>query len=150
MCALTESFPSLKDSILLIRMDASGNIEWTRSLEGEDVSQPETMIASSDGGFLVVGYANNHVTDNSDIEVIKFDGAGGIEWVGLYGGASTEYAYGVAHSADGAYLVTGSTNSYRDTTRRSIFVMKLSPTGELLWLKLIGGLSGNSAGYSVA
>ena len=44
------------------------------------------MIATSDGGFLVSGDAVNGLTAGSDIELIKFNSSGGIEWVGLYGG----------------------------------------------------------------
>lgn len=52
------------------------------------------MIATSDGGFLVAGYAINYLTAGYDVEVIKFDSTGAIEWVGLYGGGSTEYTFG--------------------------------------------------------
>ena len=42
------------------------------------------MIGTSDGGFLVVGYADNPLTTNPDIIAIKFDSGANIEWVGIY------------------------------------------------------------------
>ena len=56
------------------------------------------MINTSDGGFLVAGYANNALTTFQDIEAIKFDSGGNIEWVGLYQGSSTDFGFAAAKS----------------------------------------------------
>ena len=68
---------------------------WSRSVAGENFSQPGDMVATRDGGFLVVADTDNAFTTNKDIEAIKFDSAAAIEWVGIYTGASDESAYWV-------------------------------------------------------
>ena len=102
--AYTTSFPLTKESILLINFDSSGNVLWSQSAEGESTNWAESMIATSDGGFLTIGDANNSLTTLYDIEVIKFNDAGAIEWAGLYAGADSDYSFGVAESRDGSYI----------------------------------------------
>ena len=75
------------------------------------------MIGTSDGGFLVVGSANNALTSSSDIEAIKFDSGANIEWVGIYSAASLDYGRSVIESHDGGYLLACGSNSYGDNTK---------------------------------
>ena len=98
VCAYTSGFPSTKDSVLLVKIDASGTIVWSRSVEGESTNWPEDMIGTSDGGFLVVGKANSASTASNDIEAIKFGREANMEWVGIYRGISSDLAYGVTES----------------------------------------------------
>ena len=78
VCAFTESFPSTNYSTLLFKMDVNGNVVWSRAVEGETINWPEEMITTSDGSFLLTGYAANALTVGQDIEAIKFDSAGAI------------------------------------------------------------------------
>ena len=48
------------------------------------------MIPTSDGGIIVTSEGSNALTAGIDIEVIKFNSAADIEWVGLYGGSETD------------------------------------------------------------
>lgn len=107
---------------------------------------PMDMIATRDGGFLVVGATNNALTTGNDILAIKFDSGANIEWVGIYSGGSEEFANGVVESANGGYLVTGVSSSYGDNSKTSVLFMKISPTGQRIWSKLIGGVSAGSMG----
>ena len=75
------------------------------------------------------GRANNAITDNSGIEVIKFDSEGSVEWVGLYGGGASEEGFEVIESHDGGFLITGFSLSFGDTRSYYVFVMKISPFG---------------------
>ena len=42
------------------------------------------MIATSDGGFLEVGFIYRAAAPGYNVNVIKFDSGGTIEWVGIY------------------------------------------------------------------
>ena len=107
VCIYTKSFPLSKRSILLVKIDANGNTLLTRAVTGEDNNRAEDMIATSDGGFLVVGDLETSWTDAYDIEAIKFDSAFTIEWVGVYSGNDDENSDLVAESRDGGYFLTG-------------------------------------------
>ena len=98
VCARTESFPTTKNSLLLINLDTNGNVLWSRSAAGEDTNWPASMIATSDGGLLIGGFSRNGLTANNDNAVFKFDSAGDIDWLGLYGGAANDYAYASANA----------------------------------------------------
>ena len=80
---------------------------WSRSAEGEDKNRPEYMIATNDGGFLVVAYMENALTTDNDIEAIKFNSDGNIEWVGVYTGADSDLVGGVTESQAGGYFIIG-------------------------------------------
>lgn len=69
---------------------------WSRSLEGEPTNLPNFLMSTSDGGFLVAGFVfKPGLTVNNDGEIIKFDRNADIEWVGIYGAASTDALTGV-------------------------------------------------------
>ena len=108
------------------------------------------MIGTSDGGFLVVGSANNALTSSSDIEAIKFDSGANIEWVGIYATGLGDNGFAVAEAREGGYLLACGSYSYGDNTQSSISILKISSTGQKIWAKLVGGLSGRSYGYSIA
>ena len=72
------------------------------------------MIATSDGGFLEVGYVSKASTASYDVILIKFDSTGNIEWVGIYSEFYSEFTYEAAESRDGGYLIAGSSYSYGD------------------------------------
>ncbi|MBS7637388.1 hypothetical protein KEJ49_00630 [Candidatus Bathyarchaeota archaeon] len=67
-----------------------------------------------------------------------------IEWVAFWGGAGSEYPRGVAVDGEGIY-VAGSTTSY-GSGREDIYLLKYSPSGELLWSRIWGGSSYDFAG----
>ena len=99
VCAYTRSFPASKHSILLVKIDSSGTVAWSRSLEGENTNWPQSMIGTSDGGFLVVGDTSNALTTNNDIQVIKFGSVASIEWIGIYkSAAANDYGWAVIES----------------------------------------------------
>ena len=102
------------------------------------------MIGTRDGGFLVVESASTTLEANQSIEVIKFNSEANIEWAGLYNGTLCYAAFGVTESQDGGYLITGNSYSYEDYAKTSVFALKVSSTGQEIWSKLIGGLSGHS------
>ena len=107
VCIYTKSFPLSKGSILLVKIGSNGNTLWARAVAGEDNNRAEDMIATSDGGFLVVGDLENSWTDGYDIEAIKFDSEGNIEWVGVYSGYDDDYSDLLAESRDGGYFLNG-------------------------------------------
>ena len=130
VCAYTRSFPASKHSILLVKIDSSGTVAWSRSLEGENTNWPQSMIGTSDGGFLAVGDTSNALTTNSDILAIKFDSGATIEWIGIYkAAADNDYGWAVTESQEGGDLLTAQFYSYGDNSKYSALILRISSTG---------------------
>ena len=64
-----------------------------------------------------------------DVEVIKFDSAKNIAWVGIYSVPSTEYGLAVTESQDGGYFLTGQSHYYGDNTKKSCYALKINSAG---------------------
>lgn len=64
-----------------------------------------------------------------------------------YGGTGKEYAYSVARTSDGGYIVAGGTASY-GAGQDDFLVIKISPTGTPEWTRTFGGTNMDAA-YSI-
>jgi hypothetical protein len=148
-------------SVLVVRLDASGNVLWQRSYNSFTNSGSPTasnnalsIIQASDGGYLVAG---NWVNAPSPTEccsgalLLKLDAAGDIQWQnalsgGLYcffNGFSetcanlTAVAYTAHQTSDGGYVLTGDeTLKLIDETPLEPWIAKVDANGSLLWQHL--------------
>jgi hypothetical protein len=135
--------------IWLIKLSHSGQVEWSRTYGGSDWEWPNSVIQTSDGGYLVVGFT---YSDDGDIEgfngfrdgwVIKVDKDGVLQWQRAMGGSEAGtirdvieveggfIAVGHDHSTDGDLAGTGCQNDF--------WIVKLDLDGVLLWQTCYGG-----------
>ncbi|MBI3667218.1 MAG: SBBP repeat-containing protein [Acidobacteria bacterium] len=128
-----------------IAVDSSGNAYVTGFTDSPDF--PTANAAqSSEGGIY-------------DVFVTKLNPAGNTLLYSTYiGGSSTERGFGIAVDASGNAYVTGSTGSDDFPTVTPLqgkapfgdaFVLKLGPTGSLLFSTFLGG-DGPDQGYGIA
>jgi hypothetical protein len=68
-------------------------------------------------------------------------------WTRTYGGSHWDEGYSIAQTADGGYILVGSTKSY-GIGGSDIYLIKVSADGDLVWTKMYGGIR-NDYGYSV-
>ena len=86
---------------------------------------------------------------SSDLWVVKLDGAGAIQWQKLLGGSGCDEGYSVQQTADGGYVLLGSSQSSASGNVTGtnhgdddFWVVKLDGAGGIQWQELLGG-SGN-------
>jgi hypothetical protein len=132
-------------------------IEWQRCLGGGGAEGAYSIDRSTDGGLVVVGSTSSVDGDistppfgDSDIWVIKLDASGNIEWNRCFGGSSYEVGNAVKQTADGGFVVVGSTASNDGDVignhgSADIWVLKLNALGELVWQRCLGGSSQEDA-----
>jgi hypothetical protein len=140
---------------LVVKLSATGSIEWTRTLGGSEGDSAMSIAATADGGAIMVGSsesANGDVTENQgsyDWWVVKLDATGSIQWQRSFGGSGYwDSAESVALTSDGGYLIAGSTNSPDGDVvdhfgERDYWVIKLDASGTLQWQKTLGGSDGD-------
>ena len=91
-----------------------------------------------DGGYIISGQFWEPGGNQYDFWVLKLDQNGNIEWQKTYGGGSWDIAFSTQQTTDGGYIVSGTTSSFGDGLR-DIWVLRLSPDGNIIWDKTYGG-----------
>lgn len=140
----------------LIKLDASGHIQWQQCYGGDEDEGAFAMVRNADGsmvmtassrsqnGGMIQGHHDTTGYLNSDFLVFKVDSSGGLIWSHCYGGISDEYASSIAQTYDGGYVVGGSTYStYWDVIGNhgaiDFWIIKIDSIGNLEWQKCLGG-----------
>jgi len=145
----------LSNDALLLLVDASGGIVWSKTWGGIGVETSTSVQLTSDGGYVVGGSTNSYGSGGYDAFIAKWSSAGDFQWSKVWGGASFENTVGVTQSTDGGYLLAGGTTSFLSSN--SAFHVKFDTYGNLLWSKVLRGVSGvyslasvNDGGYVIA
>ncbi|RZJ67838.1 MAG: T9SS type A sorting domain-containing protein [Flavobacterium sp.] len=148
----------------VIKLNASGELVWQKSLGGTANDYGFSIIEASTGGYVVAGSVystDGDVTGHhgaTDYWVVKLDVDGDIEWQKALGGTSIEglganYPIKLIEANDGGYAFVGFANSTDgDLTQNQgisdFWLVKLSADGSLAWQKTYGG-PGDDVGYSI-
>jgi len=117
--------------------------DWVRTYGGSTDDYPTDLIMTNDGGYIVLG--STSVTTGygpTDVcWVIKLDSMGNVEWNKTYTEeAGLVYAQKISATEDGGYLLTGDTVV---SDKGLTWVAKLDSSGNLLWGKTYGEVSGS-------
>jgi uncharacterized delta-60 repeat protein len=123
---------------------ATFNTTWAKTYGGEKGDAAYSIQQTSDGGYIVAGYTNSFGAGKNDFWVLKLNARGDVVWQKAYGGADDDYAYSIQQTSDGGYIVAGSTWSF-GAGENDLWVLKLDPTGKVVWQKTWGGRFRDSA-----
>jgi hypothetical protein len=153
----------------ILKLDASGNIEWEQSFGFSGHDHSYDIIQTEDGGFFFIGFLDitsaradgytekgNYLTRHGVGEFwgTKIDAQGGIAWRKYFGGTNNDRAHAVVQANDRGFVMTGFSESADfdvSETRGSydFWVVKLTATGEFVWERSFGG-SGIEISYDIA
>ena len=84
--ALVHSDDRSDSDILVIKLDAIGDIEWEREYGGSADESATSVVQTNDGGYILAGGSSSAdisgVPNNgaNDGYLLKLDGSGNIEW----------------------------------------------------------------------
>lgn len=125
-------------------------IDWAYNYGGSERDWGNALQITSDGGYVMAGYTRSDDFDVSsnngdwDFWIIKLDEEGQIEWEKSYGGSLNDEATEIQQTADGGYIVAGSTYSSNGDVSfnngdEDFWVVKLDPSGNMQWERTYGG-----------
>jgi uncharacterized delta-60 repeat protein len=120
---------------------------WAKSYGGSSFDIAYAIQNTTDGGYIVAGTTNSTGAGDHDAWVFKLNSTGSIVWQNTYGGIYYDDAASVQQTADGGYIVAGTTYSFGAQTG-DFWLLKLNPDGSILWQKIYGG-TGDDEAYSV-
>ncbi len=139
----------------IVKLDASGSIQWQKTLGGSESEQPKSIQLTTDGGYIVAGGTHSNDGDVSgnhgggppltpDYWIVKLDGSGTIQWKKTLGGSGDEYAKSIQPTTDGGYIVAGY-GRFNDGDvsgnhgEVDFWIVKLNGSGNIQWQKSLGG-----------
>jgi len=133
-------------------------VQWERSFGGSQADALNTAQLTLDGGFILGGASNSGVSGDrsqsnqgvaSDYWIVKLGAAGLKEWDRRFGGAQNDELWSVLQTADGGYLLGGTSFSGigGDKTQAGqgnfdYWVVKLDAQGNKQWDRAYGGSEG--------
>jgi len=132
----TTSFGSGAEDCYLIKTDASGNEEWSRTFGGEEGDRCFSIAQAEDGGFLLAGQTYSEGAGDRDVYLVRTDAAGKQLWSKTFGGSASDVGHSVARTAEDDFIVTGYTTSLA-IAEDDPYIIKIDAGGEVQWTRVI-------------
>ncbi|MCI9413481.1 MAG: hypothetical protein HFJ31_03110, partial [Clostridia bacterium] len=147
---------------MIIKYGNDGEVEWGRTITGNQMQQITCIEETNDGGYIVGGYftsrsidlGNGIVMNNKGWEdgmIIKYDSNGNVEWGKAVGGSSSDYITCIIKTNDGGYIIGGYFKSSSIELENGVIlnnngsfdgmIIKYKESGKVEWGKEIGGSS---------
>jgi hypothetical protein len=127
-------------SLRLLKLATDGSLQWVKGFSNIRADNPQAISADYANGFIICGSSNGYSEGGStDMQIVKVDGEGNIEWARVIGGSNEEVAYKIIKTPDNGYLVGGVTNSF-GKGQNDLLLLKLNQQGALQWAKTFGGI----------
>lgn len=141
--------------LFIAKFDSAGNIAWKKTFGGSWNEFVSGIVTTPDGGCIISAntLSNNDgevppTQGHGDVWIIKLDASGSIQWSKTYGGTNSELVTSLKATGDGNYIFAGHTMSSDGDLaglpahgREDIWIVKLDPSGNILWQKRFGGSS---------
>lgn len=133
-----------------VPFDSELNSQLVLTLGGSRNDVAQSVIATNDGGFAVLGYTqsnNGNILDKSDESydfwLLKFDSNANLEWTKTFGGSEDDRGYSLIQTSDSGYALLGYTSSSNGDVSthngaRDFWLVKTDAEGTLIWEKTYG------------
>jgi hypothetical protein len=123
--------------VYLVRIDDQGDTLWTRTIGWTDSEWAMSVRPTTDGGYAILGTTRSFGFGNDDLLFIQTNSSGYPVDSRSYGGASNDNGNDLQQTADGGYILVGSSQSYG--TGGDIIVFKTNSGYAVDWSVNLGG-----------
>ena len=137
--------------VLLLKTDASGNVEWTQTFDHNFFENGVSVDQTSDGGFIIgairlMGSYPFIEPPVSDAWIIKTDLNGDTVWTRSINMGGNEYCTSISQTTDFGFILTGAVNSescgptweineLTSPDTGSTWLTKMDFNGNIVWTK---------------
>lgn len=128
ICGETYSYGNGDEDYYLIKTNSTGDTLWTKTFGGLKEDIANSVIQTTDGGYILTGTTKSMGDSLGDFYTIKTNSLGDTSWTNKFGGANLDLGNDILESKYGGYIVGGETKSFGLTDADGILV-KLSPLG---------------------
>lgn len=144
----TTSFGVSNSDIYIVKTDAGGTIQWSKTFGGSSGEESYSITNTADGGYAIIGSTTSYGSGGADIYFLKIDSNGNLVWNKTYGGIYWDIALSMQQTSDNGFAITGMLGLDTATsTGADICLLKTDSNGNLQWSKTFGGIDyevGNS------
>ncbi len=133
----TNSFGGPDWDAWVVKLNKDGTVAWQKTYGGSGTDTANSIQQTADGGYIVAGSTDSAGAGNHDVWVVKLNADGTVAWQKTYGGSGADYAFSIQQTADGGYIVAGSTAS-SGAGNDDAWVLKLNADGSVAWQKTYG------------
>jgi len=124
----TKSFGAGEADVYVVKLDAHGNLQWTRTIGGPGDEAGNSLIQTSDGGYAIAGFTESFGAGGGDVYLVKLDAKGNLQWTKTIGGPDDESGKSLIQTSDGGYAIAGFTYSF-GAGWNDVYVVKLDKNG---------------------
>ncbi|MFI5173155.1 MAG: T9SS type A sorting domain-containing protein, partial [Chitinophagales bacterium] len=138
----------------VLKLNSIGSVEWQNTIGGNGIEYLESIIQTSDGGYLLGGASDSGLGGDKtepkmgeyDYWLVKLTSTGTIQWQNTIGGSDDDWLFSVIETNDNGFLLGGYSSSgiSSDKTEANIgeedyWIVKINSTGVIEWQNTIGG-----------
>ncbi|MDX1435608.1 MAG: hypothetical protein R3335_02275 [Anaerolineales bacterium] len=123
--------------IYLLRTDRDGNLLWERTYGGPGDEYGWAMTATTDGNYVLAGQTTSFGAGLEDGFLVKVSPEGDQLWSQTFGGEAEDRLFSIDRSADGGFILTGTTRSFGPGSR-NLYLVKTNSAGEQDWMQVFG------------
>ncbi len=135
----TSSIGQGNTDLYLLKLDSMGQVKFQKTFGGVSNEIGKSVVQLSDSSYVMAGYTSSSGVGGYDVFLVKADKAGNLIWQKTYGGSDWDFANSMDTTADGGFIIAGTTYSYGKGNADG-FVIKTDANGDTTWTKTFGGL----------
>lgn len=143
----TESYGAGGSDGWIIKTDAQGNEEWSRTFGGAETDGRGFARQLNDGTYIFSCWMMEGSAGDSDFYLARLNAGGEVMWTNTTGYQNTDGPNYLIITSDNNYVLYGEGN-WDQTGEWQGIMAKFSPTGSLIWSRTFGS-SGPEEGYCV-
>jgi hypothetical protein len=141
---LTNSFGAGLTDMYIVKLDASGLLQWSRTVGNAYYNYGSSITQTTDGGYALAGSMYASIGGNSNMYIVKLDSNGMLQWSRSIAGTSDVFDNSIIQTADSGYVAVGDA-LYLGGGSWDIYVVKLNAGGVFQWGRTIGGTNSDHA-----
>jgi hypothetical protein len=152
------------DDYWIVKINSSGQKVWDKTIGGSDNDISKSIIATSDGGFIIAGNSSSGISGdktevsnrdkngnaNSDYWLVKINSLGQKVWDRTFGTDNHDYLKSIIATQDGGFIAIGVSNipqpiqNISDYTSAQgyygdCFLVKIDNNGKKIWETVVKG-----------
>jgi hypothetical protein len=154
------------------KLDSMGNLVWARAFGGKDWDESRGIALDSQGSVYTTGFFKDTVdfdpgtgvynlvsAGKTDVFITKLDNNGNFIWAGRTGGSNDDWGNSITYYNNGSIIYSGFFSNYMcdldpgpNTTTvlashgsTDAFITKVTPMGQLSWVRIFGGSSADQS-----
>ena len=139
--------PGEYTSAWLIKLDESGNQQWSRKYGGASSMESANGVRQMpDGGYILCGSMYpGLIPANGKVYLVRTNQNGDVIWSRTHTFYANSGGSGIDLTEDGGFIITGSVST---SSGYDLFLLRTDSNGDTLWTKRFGGIN-NDFGYDV-